>query len=88
MTTKTEDPIVSADALLSEVSSFRESVRVAGPSQVAEALTALVVLWFAVEVALSERQAVAVIHFFGERSPESIVAIRRSFFEWFDQLGR
>jgi hypothetical protein len=88
MAMKTEDPIVTKDDLQAEVNNFRESVRGAGPSQVAEALAALVVLWFACEAALSERQAVAVIHFFGERSPESIVAIKKTFFEWFERLQK
>jgi len=88
MAMKTTDPIVSKDTLQAEVNSFRASVRGDGPTQLTEALTALAVVWFACEVALSERQAIAVIHFFGERSPESIVAMKKTFFEWLERLQK
>ena len=83
-----QDPIVSKETLRREVESFKTIACGAAPSQLTDALTALVVVWVACEMALSERQAVAVIHFFGERSPESIPAIKRAFFGWMEQLGR
>jgi hypothetical protein len=85
MAMRKEDPIVSKADLETEFMSFRESVRGEGSSQVAEALSALVVVWFACEMALSKRQAVAVIRFFGERSSESVVAMKKTFFEWLER---
>jgi len=82
----TEENVVSDDTLRQEVKRFRSFVGT--QSEFAEAFAALTLCWFAWEVYLSERQAVEVLHFFGERSPEAIAAVKKTFIEWFEGLDK
>ena len=80
--------MITEETLWSQAENVRERSRGASQQEIADAFAALTVAWFAWELSLSERQAVEVLHFFADRSPEAIPAVKRTFVAWFEALWK
>lgn len=78
--------MITEERLWSQAKSVRERSRGASQQEIANDLAALAVAWFAWELSLSERQAVEVLQFFADRSPEAIRAVKKTFVDWFEAL--
>lgn len=78
----TEIGIVSKTDLPTKVAVLRRLASSGEPDKLQRALAGLLVVWFAAELRLSERQSAAVIDYFAERDPEQVVSLKREFFAW------
>lgn len=78
----TEIGIVSKNDLPTKVAVLRRLASSGEPDTLQRALAGLLVVWFAAELRLSERQSAAVIDYFTERDPEQIVSLKNELFAW------
>ena len=78
----TETGIVSKKDLPAKVAVLWKLLSSEGSGAFERVAGGLLVVWFAAEIRLSERQSAAVINYFAERDPERLVSLKTEFFAW------